>query len=183
MCGDDRLDLAVLQARLVFLVKGGQVVGDVLRVHLVGALVLCVDLRELIRDSADCLGLQGGVQPEVGVRGSVVVVLGFTGLGIVVVVGGCWAQLDHLGEVKFVLGPGLFDRLVDRGLKALEVDHQVGLLQAGDLLWGQFQIMRFLAWQRQVCHVHLVSARFGGGILEGIEGDGDLGDARGSSAA
>ena len=43
--------------------------------------------------------------------------------------------------------------------------------------------MRLLAWQRQVCHAYLVAARFSGSILEGVEGDGDLGDARGCSAA
>ena len=43
--GDDRLDPAVRQARPVFAVKGGQVVGGALRVRLVGALVVGVDLR------------------------------------------------------------------------------------------------------------------------------------------
>ena len=116
-----------------------------------------------------------------GIRGSVVVVLGLT--GIVVVVLGCRVQLNHLGEIELVLGSGLLHRLVDRGLETLEVDDQVGLLQAGDLLWGQLQIMRFLARQRQVRDAHLVTTHLGGGVFEWIEGDGDLGGARACGSA
>ena len=53
--------------------------------------------------------------------------------------------------VQGVVHPALSDRLVDRGLEGLLVDHQVGRRELGDLTRGQLQVVRLGARLRSGC--------------------------------
>ena len=54
-------------------------------------------------------------------------------------------ELDDLGDVERRAGGVGVDRVVDRGLEAVLVDHQVGLRDLGGLLHGQLEVVRLAA--------------------------------------
>ncbi len=78
------------------------------------------------------------------------------------------------GGVDDVLGAGLVDGLVDGGLEALEVQHRVGLLDGGDLLGGELQVVRLDAGGGQVGDADVLAAYLRGEELHGVERRDDV---------
>ena len=191
MCGHERLDLAGRGLRDEGIAQRGQFLGEGLRVGLVGVGVGGVGLGELIAHQGRGLRHTHGVQPEMRVRGHVVVVLvalvvvalGLVGLGLVgalflffggvVGVSAGFNELSSGGDVNDGLGGLLLDRLVDCALEAREVHNRIRGGQGVDHLGGELEVVGFGAVGSQGGDGDVLAADLFGQVLQRVEGGHD----------
>ncbi len=83
------------------------------------------------------------------VIGRVVAMIVLVVMVMIVLVG---TELHDLGRVDGDSGAVLVDRLVDGGLEVPQVEHELRVGKRAHLLGGQFHVVRFDAWLREVLH-------------------------------
>ena len=201
MRGDEGLHLALRGLGDQGVAQSSELLGQGLRVRLVGVGVGGVCLGELVAHQGRGLSHADGVQPEVGVRAHIVVVIvtgvvvalvvvalmvmvvgiGLAGLSLfgglflggVVCVGAGLDQLGRGGNVNDGLGGLLLDGLVNRALEAREVDDSVRGGQRVNHLGGELEVVRLGAVRGQRGDGDVLAADLLGQVLQRVEGGHD----------